>query len=148
MSDHCGRSKLICLFKNNTMPSFASYMEEEEEDYDFEGALASSKPSYTLPVSPPKEEHFRPVPLAPSKAAQLSGPMQVRPKGSSSVIYQHAVQQAKLGRGRGRGIQGEELLLLRLLNLCESLNCNTTRLFASALLVSSPGYVGPTVMTY
>ncbi|GFR67963.1 hypothetical protein ElyMa_002012100 [Elysia marginata] len=93
--------------------------QKEDEDYNFRhsrqrydpsaaGAAAAplSASSSSSSLSSSREESFRRVPLAPSKAAQLSAPMSVRPKGSSSTVYEYSLRQAA-GRGRGRGMPAQ-----------------------------------------
>lgn len=50
-----------------------------------------------------EEENFCRVPLASSKAAQLSAAMapSAKPRGSSNLVYEYSLQQAAVGRGRG-----------------------------------------------
>ena len=93
-----------------SLPSYSDEEDEEDEEFYFRHLSARYDPSAAASSSsssssmPSREENFRRLPLAPSKAAQLSAPMSTKPKGSSSLVYEYSLQQAVLGRGRGRGM--------------------------------------------
>ncbi|GFO01751.1 gametocyte-specific factor 1 [Plakobranchus ocellatus] len=93
---------------NALFSSKKSYIEhDEEEDNTYHGVGTHDPSAAASSSSISSEENFRRVPLAPSKAAQLSGPLAAKPQGSSSLVYEYSVQQVVQGRGRGRGVPSQ-----------------------------------------